>query len=97
MSTPTSDSALRNYYKEETERIRRDFEGDGSGRTCIRNRAELVDKLLLQLWAQQTTLHESSGYAFVALGGYGRRALYPHSDPESMKTAPRTPASLGRK
>ncbi|HZD32858.1 MAG TPA: hypothetical protein VE779_14510, partial [Candidatus Angelobacter sp.] len=80
MSTPISDSALRSYYKEESERIRRDFEGDGSGQSCVRGRAQLVDKLLLQLWAQQISLHASSGYALVALGGYGRRTLYPHSD-----------------
>ena len=80
MSTPTSDSALRNYYKEETERIQRDFEADRSGRACIKGRAQLVDKLLLQLWAQQTCLHDNPGYALIALGGYGRRALYPHSD-----------------
>jgi [protein-PII] uridylyltransferase len=80
MSTPTSDSALRGYYKDESDRIRRDFEGEGSGQSCTRDRAQLVDKLLLQLWAQQALLHASAGYALVALGGYGRRALYPHSD-----------------
>src|SRR5664279_297635 len=80
MSTPTFDPALRSYYREESDRIRRDFEGDGSGRECIQGRARVVDKLLLQLWAQQPALQSTAGYAMVALGGYGRRALYPHSD-----------------
>src|SRR5271165_4970348 len=80
MSTPAFDPALRTYYKEESERIRRDFEGDGSGRECMRGRARLVDKLLLQLWAQQPVLHSAIGYAMVALGGFGRGSLYPHSD-----------------
>ena len=53
MSTPTFDPALRSYYKEESDRIRRDFEGDGSGRECTQSRTQLVDKLLLQLWVQQ--------------------------------------------
>ena len=80
MSTPTFDPALRSYYKEESERIRRDFEADGRGRVCTQGRTLLVDRLLCQLWSQQPTLHDAEGYAIVALGGYGRRTLYPHSD-----------------
>ena len=80
MSTPTFDPALRSYYREESERVRRDFEGDGSGRECTQGRVRVVDKLLLQLWAQQPALQSMAGYAMVALGGYGRGALYPHSD-----------------
>src|SRR3974390_672171 len=80
MSTPASDSALRSYYREESDRVRRDFEANGSGRTCIQERSLVVDKLLHQLWAQQAALHANPGYALVALGGYGRTALYPQSD-----------------
>ena len=80
MSTPTFDPALRSYYKEESDRVRRDFESDGSGRSCTKDRTQLVDKLLLQLWAQQRSLQSNTGYALAALGGFGRRALYPHSD-----------------
>lgn len=80
MSTPTFDPALRSYYKEESDRVRRDFESNGSGRACTHDRAQLVDKLLVQLWAQQSAPLGSAGYALVALGGFGRRALYPNSD-----------------
>jgi [protein-PII] uridylyltransferase len=80
MSTPTFDPALRSYYKEESERIRRDFEAEGRGRVCTQGRALLVDRILCQLWSQQPALHGAEGYAIVALGGYGRRTLYPHSD-----------------
>ena len=80
MSTPTFDPALRSFYKEESDRVRRDFEGNGSGRACTQDRTMLVDKLLLHLWEQQPALSASTGIALVALGGFGRRALYPHSD-----------------
>jgi len=80
MSTPTFDPALRSFYKEESDRVRRDFEGNGSGRACTQDRTMLVDKLLLHLWEQQPALSASIGIALVALGGFGRRALYPHSD-----------------
>src|SRR5271167_4652136 len=80
MSTPTVDPALRSYYKEESERVRRDFEGNGSGRACTQDRTQLVDKLLLHLWAPEPSLQTNTGIALVALGGFGRRSLYPHSD-----------------
>jgi [protein-PII] uridylyltransferase len=80
MSTPTFDPALRSHYKEESDRIRRDFESNGTGRACIADRTQLVDKLLLHLWTQQPSLQVGIGCALVALGGFGRRALYPHSD-----------------
>ncbi len=80
MSTPTFDPALRSYYREETERVRRDFEANGSGRACIQDRSQVVDRLLYQLWAQQPALEANAGYSLVALGGYGRQALYPQSD-----------------
>ena len=80
MSTPTFDPALRSFYKEESDRVRRDFEANGSGRSCTLDRTQLVDKLLFHLWEQQPTLCSNAGFALVALGGFGRRALYPHSD-----------------
>jgi len=80
MPTPTSESALRNFYREESERIRRDFEGSGSGRSCIHERTQLVEQILAPLWEQQPTLASTPGFAVVALGGFGRRTLFPHSD-----------------
>ena len=80
MSTPTFDSALRSLYREESERIRRDFEGNGLGRSCTQERAQLVERLLVSLWQQQSMLSARPGFALAALGGFGRGGLYPHSD-----------------
>jgi [protein-PII] uridylyltransferase len=80
MSAPTSDSAVRSCYREESERIRRDFEANGSGRTCTQEQTRLVEKLLAPLWQLQSAITAKAGFALVALGGFGRRALYPHSD-----------------
>ena len=80
MSTPTSDSALRSFYREESERVRRDFGGNGSGRSCTQKCMQLVEKLLAPLWQQQSAVSAKPGFALAALGGFGRRALYPRSD-----------------
>src|SRR5215831_18609362 len=80
MSRPASDYALRSFYRKESERIQRDFEGNGSGRFCARERTQLVEKLLVSLWQQQSTLIPNSGFALAVLGGFGSGALYPHSD-----------------
>jgi [protein-PII] uridylyltransferase len=80
MSTPTFDSALRSLYREESERIRRDFEGNGAGRSCTQGRAQLVERLLVSLWQQQSMLSATPGFSLAALGGFGRGGLYPHSD-----------------
>ena len=80
MTASTSGPWLSNSYKEDSERVRRDFEGSGSGRACLLERTTIVDTLLRAFWVQQAALHSIQGCALVALGGYGRRSLFPHSD-----------------
>jgi [protein-PII] uridylyltransferase len=80
MSTSTFDPALRSFYNEQSDSVRRDFEANGSGRSCTQDRTQIVDKLLLHLWDQQPALRSNVGVSLVALGGFGRRALYPQSD-----------------
>ena len=73
------DAALRIYYREESERIFAQFGANVLGHATTQERAQLVENLLLRLYAQQPQLLDS-GYALVALGGFGRAALFPHSD-----------------
>ena len=78
MSSQATDSTLRAYYRQEFERLRVEFEANGSGAATVRDRAAVVDKLTSQLWDQHVST--GSGFAMVALGGFGRQALFPHSD-----------------
>jgi [protein-PII] uridylyltransferase len=71
---------LRNFYRQEFERVRRDFEATGSGLGSLSDRTRLVDLLALTLWDQHFTSRPRSGYALIAVGGYGRSELFPHSD-----------------
>ncbi len=77
---PATDFALRGLYRHEFDRIRRDFEATGSGLASLSDRTRLVDRLTLTLWDQYFSARGNSGYAMIAVGGFGRSELFPHSD-----------------
>jgi [protein-PII] uridylyltransferase len=69
------------FYAHESAVIRQSFEDQGNGLVAIRARSDLVDRLVIQLY--QTFFPSGaagSDLCLVAVGGYGRRELYPHSD-----------------
>ncbi len=80
MSSPALEHGSRAWYRQEFERLRREFEGTGAGQASLRDRTQFVDKLALQLWDQYVPTTVGSGFALAALGGFGRGALFPHSD-----------------
>lgn len=53
---------------------------NGNGFATIAQRTELVEKILVRLWRELITSDDAKNFALVALGGFGRRALFPHSD-----------------
>jgi [protein-PII] uridylyltransferase len=73
---------LRTHYDAETERIRLDFATAHDGRLTIRRRTAVVDSLAVRLWQEYVSPEQASpaGLALIAIGGYGRGSLYPHSD-----------------
>ena len=86
MAMPANESksgGLRETYQRRMLEIRGAFEAGGaSGALTIAARAAAVDDLVSALWGQagerDPRLH--SGIALVAVGGYGRRDLFPYSD-----------------
>ena len=73
---------LRAGYHRRLADLRLRFEQDSDGLAFAEGRAEAVDDLLRGLWAREVLEAPSldSGVALVALGGYGRRQLFPFSD-----------------
>ncbi len=71
---------LRSFYRQEFDKVRRDFEATGLGLNSLSERTRLVDLLALTLWDQHFSSPPHSGIALVAVGGYGRSELFPHSD-----------------
>ena len=80
MPTPASDFALRNHYRQESQRIQRDFEAVGSGLASLSSRTRLVDTLTLTLWELHFAAVAQPPCAVAAVGGFGRSELFPYSD-----------------
>jgi [protein-PII] uridylyltransferase len=86
-------SGLADFYAQETAAIRLAFEETGEGGAAIRARANLVDRVVTQLHQAFFPSWGSAGpdhFCLVAVGGYGRRELYPHSDVDLVFLAAHT-------
>ncbi len=72
---------LRELYASGFTRIQREFTAGGNGLSAVFQRTELVDQVVLRLW-EKVLLPKaaSSQLALIAVGGYGRRSLFPFSD-----------------
>jgi [protein-PII] uridylyltransferase len=83
MFTPhASESSLREFYAAESARIREEFTASSDGRAAVEGRAALIDSIARRSWTQRISPKESepANVVLVALGGYGRRWLFPFSD-----------------
>jgi [protein-PII] uridylyltransferase len=77
---------LRDLSVTESEAIEKEFTASGDGLAGLRARTALADRLVLTLYAHSFSeafggaLARVDGLCLIALGGYGRRSLFPHSD-----------------
>lgn len=60
--------------------IREQFFSSGQAAPVLDRRSALVDSLVLRAWASQLQPAFPEGLSVLAVGGYGRRELFPHSD-----------------
>src|SRR5207237_7918813 len=82
MAAPSITSELRELQAGALARIRQGFGSVIHGRSAVRQRTELVDTIALRLWKEfiSSDLNGPAKLALVAIGGYGRGILFPHSD-----------------
>jgi [protein-PII] uridylyltransferase len=83
MSTsPSLAAELRDFSAQESARIQDQFAASGDGRAFVLGRSAVVDCIVERLWKEFLSVDPDGppNLALVALGGYGRRWLFPFSD-----------------
>jgi [protein-PII] uridylyltransferase len=82
MNAPKLSVMLAESFREDMARIEKVFADTGDGRWVASQRATRVDALAARLYAELILpdLEGPEGFCLLALGGYGRRELFPHSD-----------------
>jgi [protein-PII] uridylyltransferase len=80
--SPTPLSVLGPQAEAERQRIRQQFEAGTSARETLQALCELADRNIQQIFGEVLRLHNAAehGLCLLALGGYGRRMLFPYSD-----------------
>jgi [protein-PII] uridylyltransferase len=75
-------SVLGPKADDERQRIREQFEAGAGARETLRALCELADSNIRQIFGEVLRVHNtpSSGLCLLALGGYGRKLLFPYSD-----------------
>mgnify|MGYP001400365636 CR=1 FL=1 len=83
-------TSLRARIKADAQALREEFEQRGDAKHLLRQRRVQVDAVLAQLWSDLAFPPE---LALVAVGGYGRGELFPHSDVDVLILLPEEPDS----
>ncbi|MFP5209749.1 MAG: HD domain-containing protein [Acidobacteriota bacterium] len=60
--------------------VRQTCERTGDGTAAIRRRSAVVDRILIEMWRRAFAGNPTQHACLLALGGYGRKDLFPHSD-----------------
>src|SRR5579863_5551217 len=71
---------LREQYLHEMALVRQTYERTGDGTAAIRRRSAVVDRALIEMWKRAFAGLPAQNVALLALGGYGRKDLFPFSD-----------------
>ncbi len=60
--------------------VRQTCERTGDGSAAIRRRSAVVDRIVIEIWRRAFAGRPAQNAAMLALGGYGRKDLFPYSD-----------------
>jgi len=71
---------LRTQYTQQMALVRQNYDRTGDGTASIRRRTSIVDRVLIELWRRVFQADPNSRASMLALGGYGRKDLFPFSD-----------------
>jgi len=77
---------LKELYAGESARLQRHFSESSDGKAALLGRTALVETIARRLWSELVSpeIQGPRNFALIALGGFGRRWLFPHSDIDLM-------------
>ena len=73
-------SELSTFHIQRMDRINNAFTESGDALAAVAARSDAVDQIVVGLFDEIVPRDERSGLALLAVGGYGREQLFPHSD-----------------
>src|ERR1035441_7918718 len=73
---------LRDQYLRGLALVRPTCERTGDGTAAIRRRSAVVDRILIEMWRRAFSGTPTQSASLLALGGYGRKDLFPYSRSE---------------
>jgi [protein-PII] uridylyltransferase len=92
MSSSPLKASLQEYCSVEFDRIRAEFETTGDGQSAALARAHVIDRVIQELHQAHIASRTNTpdDLCVVALGGYGRQELFPHSDVDLLFVSSRS-------
>src|SRR5688572_13787262 len=78
----------KNQLRTECAELKKRFEKTGEASELLRQQRMLVDRVLKSTWRR---VKMPAAAALLAVGGYGRGELYPHSDVDILILLPNAP------
>jgi [protein-PII] uridylyltransferase len=85
LEAPDHTSELRRRLADERATLRREYEADADAARFLRRHRQAVEATLRELWRESRLPRQ---LALVAVGGFGRGELYPHSDVDVLVLLP---------
>ncbi|MFZ3216601.1 MAG: [protein-PII] uridylyltransferase [Candidatus Acidiferrales bacterium] len=81
-SSPSITAELREFYAKGSARIQEQFTATGDGKAALFGRSALIESIIERLWKEHLSAESDrpADLALLALGGFGRRWLFPFSD-----------------
>jgi len=89
-AAPPSAASLREQLQASRRELRERYRTDGKAQQMLRQHRLLIDRTLRSLWSEAAL---PASLALVAVGGYGRGELFPHSDVDLLVLLPGEPGA----